>query len=70
MALAGLATKPDGSGGLYTMRWYEDQTAELWHQPVPGRPGGGGCIVGRQVMWRVRAAMVERGITEDGWTPR
>jgi hypothetical protein len=38
MALAGLAMKPDGSGGEHTMRWYEDQTAELWHRPVDTRP--------------------------------
>ena len=67
MALAGLATKPDGTGGQYTMRWYDDQTAELWHRPAGGQ---GYCAVSRQVMWKVRAAMARRAITEDGWTPR
>jgi hypothetical protein len=66
MALAGLATKSDGRGGLYTMRFYDDQTAELWHQ-LAGQMAS--CIVGRQVMWRVRREMERRGIGEDGWTP-
>jgi hypothetical protein len=67
MALAGLATKPDGTGGRYTMRFYEDHTAEMWHQPSGGQAY---CLIGKQIMWRVRAAMAERGITEDTWTPR
>lgn len=66
MALAGLATKPDGSGGRYTMRFYEDHTAELWHQPAGGQTYR---LIGKQIMWKVRAAMAERGITEDTWTP-
>jgi hypothetical protein len=66
VAIHSLATKPDGEGGAYLLYWYQDQTADLWHQ-VPGRPGY--CLIGRQVIWKVRAEMAQHGIAEDGWSP-
>jgi hypothetical protein len=34
---------------------------------VPGQATR--TVVGKQIMWKVRAEMGRLGITEDGWTP-
>jgi len=64
MPIRSVATKPDGECGAWTPRWHEDGTAELWHRPA-GRTMY--RLIGRQIMYRLRAAMAERGITEDSW---
>ena len=66
MAVSSVATKPDGEGGTYLLYWHEDQTADLWHR-IPGQPTH--LLIGRQVMWKVRAELAQRGITEHGWSP-
>jgi hypothetical protein len=66
MAIRSVATKADGEDGAWTLYWHEDGTAELWHRPA-GRPMR--CVVGRQMLYRVRAKMVELRVTEDGWVP-
>lgn len=66
MAVRSVATKPDGDGGTWVCYWHDDQTADVWHR-VPGR--GAYCVIYRKVMWKVRAEMAQRGITEDGWKP-
>jgi hypothetical protein len=66
MAVSSVASKPDGAGGLYLLYWHEDQTAELWHR-IPGQPTR--CLIGQQVLWKVRQEMTKRGISEDGWSP-
>ena len=66
MPIRSVATKPDVDGGTWTLYWHEDGAAELWHRPA-GKPMV--CVIGRQIMYRVRAEMAERGITEEGWTP-
>ena len=52
--------------GHHVMYFHHDQTAELQHR-VPGQSTR--TVVGKQIMWKVRAEMVRLGITEDGWTP-
>jgi hypothetical protein len=66
MPIRSVATKPDGEGGVWTLYWHEDGPAELWHRPA-GRMVH--CLIGRQIMYRLQAAMAERGITEDSWMP-
>lgn len=64
MPVLSIATKPDGDGGTYVLYLHADHRADLWHR-VPGRPTC--CLIGKQVMWKVRREMAVHGITEDGW---
>ena len=66
MAIQSVATKPDANGGVWTLYWHHDGSAELWHRPA-GKPQR--CVIGKQIMYQVRAEMADCGITEDGWTP-
>jgi hypothetical protein len=66
VAVQAVAEKPDGQGGRYVLFFHHDQAAELQHR-VPGQPTR--TLISKQIMWKVRAAMVELGITEDGWAP-
>jgi hypothetical protein len=66
MAVLSVATKPDGDGGTWVCYWHDDQTADVWRR-IPGRSTY--CVIYRQVMWKVRRQMADRGITEDGWRP-
>ena len=66
VAVQAVAEKPDGQGGLYVLYLHHDQTAELQHR-IPGHIAR--TLIPKQIMYRVRAAMVELGIAEDGWSP-
>lgn len=66
-----------GAAAQYlAMRLQRGQRMGLARRPVPpaarspcspGRPAY--CLIGKQIMWKLRHAMAELGISEDGWTP-
>ncbi len=66
MAVSCIATKPDGGGGLYVLYMHHDQTADLWYRAA-GQPTH--CLIGRQILWKLRAEMTRQGISEEGWSP-
>jgi hypothetical protein len=66
MAVLSAATKPDGDGRCYVLYFHADHDADVWHR-FPGKPTY--CLTAKQVMWKVRAELAARGVTEDGWIP-
>ena len=66
MTVQAVAEKPDGQGGVYVLFFHHDRHAELQHR-APGPATR--TVIGKHIVWRVRAEMVAMSITEDGWTP-
>ena len=67
MAVVAVTTKPTGDGGEYKLYLHHDGTSDLWLRERHGTPAY--RIAGPALLYKVREAMRERGISEDGRTP-
>jgi len=65
MAVSAVVTKPNDEGGQYILYFHGDHTADLWHHPADGQARR---LITRNALGAVRREMVQRGISEEGWT--